>query len=257
MTNRTCSFPGCANPHDSKGYCATHNSRIRTHGDPHGKRCESCNRPLCEVFESVRTQRFCSDECRPACRFEGCAGRVRKAGWCVVHYSQIRRTGGAFKQVHTWAAQGLDCIVCGAPVAVGSRRRNLCSVRCQGIYARYGASRPKQKACGSCGDTFSLDVRHPVTGSLRRVDAMVCEKCRSRKSKYGMTVFELHARDGGVCHICNTAVDMSLTRKEDVFAASIDHIIPRSRGGSDDPENLALAHFWCNAVKSDREGFTI
>ena len=32
----------------------------------------------------------------------------------------------------------------------------------------------------------------------------------------------------------------------------IDHIIPKSRGGSDDDSNLQLAHAQCNLAKSDR-----
>lgn len=60
-----------------------------------------------------------------------------------------------------------------------------------------------------------------------------------------------------LCSICGNAVDLALSRKDSVFCASIDHIVPRSRGGSDHPDNLALAHFWCNAVKSDREGFVM
>ncbi len=72
-----------------------------------------------------------------------------------------------------------------------------------------------------------------------------------------MTVAELAERDGTLCTICGDEVDMTLRRKDSVFCASIDHRIPRALGGTDDPENLALAHFWCNAVKSDRVAFTI
>jgi 5-methylcytosine-specific restriction endonuclease McrA len=36
------------------------------------------------------------------------------------------------------------------------------------------------------------------------------------------------------------------------MSATVDHIIPRSCGGSDEAVNLALAHFKCNMDKSDR-----
>ncbi|NKU01802.1 hypothetical protein GS918_28180 [Rhodococcus hoagii] len=40
-------------------------------------------------------------------------------------------------------------------------------------------------------------------------------------------------------------------RNPDPFRASIDHKLPRSRGGTNDPQNLQLTHLWCNQVKSD------
>ncbi|NQW71835.1 MAG: HNH endonuclease [Actinobacteria bacterium] len=44
----------------------------------------------------------------------------------------------------------------------------------------------------------------------------------------------------GVCHLCGHDA-----------ADAIDHIVPVSRGGSDDPSNLAPAHTSCNTAKSD------
>ncbi|MEL7030841.1 MAG: HNH endonuclease signature motif containing protein [Pseudomonadota bacterium] len=34
--------------------------------------------------------------------------------------------------------------------------------------------------------------------------------------------------------------------------ATFDHIIPRSKGGADTPENLQLAHARCNKIKGRR-----
>jgi len=34
--------------------------------------------------------------------------------------------------------------------------------------------------------------------------------------------------------------------------ATLDHIIPRSKGGSDAAENLQLAHARCNKIKGNR-----
>jgi 5-methylcytosine-specific restriction endonuclease McrA len=33
---------------------------------------------------------------------------------------------------------------------------------------------------------------------------------------------------------------------------TLDHLIPASKGGTDDPENLKLAHRSCNRAKGDR-----
>lgn len=56
------------------------------------------------------------------------------------------------------------------------------------------------------------------------------------------------ARGDRICHICGDPIDVSL-KYPDVMSPSVDHVIPRSRGGSDDMMNLALAHFACNLAK--------
>jgi hypothetical protein len=42
------------------------------------------------------------------------------------------------------------------------------------------------------------------------------------------------------------------TRRYDPLAASIDHILPRSRGGTDDDGNLQITHLRCNLLKHDQ-----
>ncbi|RVW06740.1 HNH endonuclease [Rhodococcus spongiicola] len=68
-----------------------------------------------------------------------------------------------------------------------------------------------------------------------------------------MSARQLALRDGAICGICGGDVDMSLSRKDDgAMCPSVDHIVPRSLGGSHDPSNLQLAHMVCNMRKSDR-----
>jgi 5-methylcytosine-specific restriction endonuclease McrA len=59
-------------------------------------------------------------------------------------------------------------------------------------------------------------------------------------------------RQEGVCWLCGKAIDRSLP-PTDPRAASIDHILPRSRGGSDAPSNLAVAHRRCNEARADAD----
>lgn len=47
------------------------------------------------------------------------------------------------------------------------------------------------------------------------------------------------ARDNGLCHLCGHA-----------GANSADHIIPHSKGGSDEMANLKAAHKACNEKKN-------
>lgn len=58
-------------------------------------------------------------------------------------------------------------------------------------------------------------------------------------------------RDGNVCHICLTEIDLSLARNNR-FGATIDHVVPVSKGGADTLENMKLAHWICNIKKGNR-----
>ncbi len=53
---------------------------------------------------------------------------------------------------------------------------------------------------------------------------------------------ELFKRDDWRCRYCGTLVDDA--------SATLDHILPRSRGGADTSENLATACHGCNSIKS-------
>lgn len=55
---------------------------------------------------------------------------------------------------------------------------------------------------------------------------------------------ELFARDRWRCRYCGVTVD-DLT-------ATLDHVVPQSGGGTDDPANLATACHACNSVKSGK-----
>lgn len=51
-------------------------------------------------------------------------------------------------------------------------------------------------------------------------------------------------RYGCVCNICGKAIG-SMTE------ITFDHLMPASKGGTDDIENLRLAHLHCNLLKAD------
>lgn len=60
---------------------------------------------------------------------------------------------------------------------------------------------------------------------------------------------QLLRAQGGVCGLCGA--QMSLTEGAPDFA-TIDHIVPLSKGGADKIENMQAACARCNAEKGDR-----
>lgn len=55
----------------------------------------------------------------------------------------------------------------------------------------------------------------------------------------------------GTCGICNELIDLRL-KWPNPMSYSIDHIVPRSLGGTHGINNLQAAHLQCNAVRGNR-----
>lgn len=89
------------------------------------------------------------------------------------------------------------------------------------------------------------------------------EKIRSNgEIDHDITLEKLIIRDKNICHICNTECDITdfEINENDAFITgvyypSIDHITAINNGGTHTWDNVKLAHFHCNTVKSDKEDF--
>jgi hypothetical protein len=114
-----------------------------------------------------------------------------------------------------------------------------------------------QRNCDECGSPF-------VTTSSRQ---KFCSAACSRKRQiarvldrhYGFKqtgmpghtlIAYLAQRDHGRCGLCRQRV----TEACGELGPSVDHVVPRSLGGSDDLANLQLAHLRCNRSKGNRGG---
>lgn len=66
-----------------------------------------------------------------------------------------------------------------------------------------------------------------------------------------LSVYVLRRRDGNLCALCGQAIDFSLVYPHP-GAATVDHTMPVTKGGHNDPLNQRLAHSRCNIVKGNR-----
>jgi 5-methylcytosine-specific restriction endonuclease McrA len=66
---------------------------------------------------------------------------------------------------------------------------------------------------------------------------------------------EIYERDGWTCALCGRPIDRNLSYP-DRLSASLDHIVPVSKGGQHTRENTQAAHFTCNTSKRDRLGIS-
>lgn len=65
----------------------------------------------------------------------------------------------------------------------------------------------------------------------------------------------VYHRDGYRCQLCGEPVEMTASPC-DADGPSLDHVVPRARGGGDHPDNLRLTHRRCNSARgSDMDNY--
>lgn len=247
---RVCDIEACGLPHEARGYCQVHYNRWLSTGNPL-RPCATCGIDVVKLGDRT----YCSDDCTPACRIDGC-GRKVQAGQsvCPTHHAVIRRNGGN-DPAYTWAKEK-RCVVCGATEWVGKGRK-FCSGKCQQLYARAGGKNvPKATDCVRCGDLIDLFDTFSKSGRKKRADSLICAWCRkARHTRHKVSVSILLKRDGDSCGICREPIDLGLPFPHRL-SVTVDHRIPYALGGSHDADNLQLAHWACNSTKQARIGWT-
>lgn len=133
--------------------------------------------------------------------------------------------------------------------------------------ARYPKKGLDIKTCISCGKKFKPIKSTKIYCSKRCCDRecnKISQRLREAKAKengivdHSITLTKLIERDKGICKICNKPIDETdYTYINDTFVAgnyypSIDHIIPLSKGGVHQWNNVQLAHRRCNSKKQDK-----
>ena len=66
----------------------------------------------------------------------------------------------------------------------------------------------------------------------------------------GGTLFFVWKRDRGICWLCGKTVRLRTSPRSPI-RPTLDHIIPKSRGGEDKCRNYRLAHQECNVARGN------
>lgn len=112
--------------------------------------------------------------------------------------------------------------------------------------------------CAVCGNTFLTFNPMQKTCSKKCGKGLAYAKKKHRIPKNqivdkDITLEALYRRDSGVCYLCGGKCDWG--DKNGMIVGpnypSVDHVIPISHGGLHSWNNVRLAHFWCNSMKSD------
>lgn len=126
-------------------------------------------------------------------------------------------------------------------------RQRICEQCNKPFEARSPIDRPKvpQRFCSNaCRFVSQRLYEHPRAASKASTRA---RKAQRRLTWDGVTDQQIFGRDGWVCRIpgCGRPIQPGL-RHPDPMSASVDHIVPLSRGGDDVAANKRAAHLVCN-----------
>lgn len=170
--------------------------------------------------------RFCSKRC---------AGtwRAQQPGWGIAHKPPKPKPPKPIKYPSS-RVYFRTCDMCGRLFAARGASAKRCSTQCK---IDHSGVRVK--------DLYHLATQFDAkTGQYPGADW--------RKALLDYLV----ERDGDRCGVCNRKVDITLKSgpKGSRRGPSVDHVVPRSLGGSDDPSNLRLTHWGCNQKRGNRGG---
>jgi 5-methylcytosine-specific restriction endonuclease McrA len=241
--------------------------------------CKYCSKdvPLRVAGQSGRQAEFCSDECRKSFYY---APKIEK--FCILCGSVFvvsarnklkkycSNSCGAAARFPANDSMTKNCVECVGEFVTQIKKQRFCSLDCRYIHHgklqaeiwRTNNPRPEfyLYKCDWCQEEIK---HHTWLGGPKKYHANCALEARQVRYRAKTTrkrsnvkpsrvsIELLVSTYGAICWICNSAIDMDLPRTNR-FGATVDHVIPLSKGGSDDFDNLKLAHWICNIRKSDK-----
>ena len=198
---------------------------------------------------------------RSGCRCDPCRTanneRARK------HQAAARARG--YVRPSRRGAPPVSCVYCGEPLAhrgPGAQVHKACRSSWKSAEAKRRVAEAKlAKAavgapanpkymflvgtCDYCQEPFTrrASVASPYcSGKCRRADKPDPVRPSIRR--------QVLERDGYICQLCSEPTEPDADPLSDWYP-TVDHIVPRSKGGTHDAKNLRCAHRWCNSVRGD------
>lgn len=203
--------------------------------------CKGCGGPLPPKKRPQGRRLWCSEACR------------------VKNY---RRTAGAWVR-----GEIRTCRHCGSEFEPKQERQLSCSYQCGYLYRDSLKPRCPEWAAGRrvVREIPCMDCGAPV---LSRANRQSCPDCKAQRNRstnrrknakrkgapvgVRYTLTELGERDGWSCHLCTEPVDKTLPGTA-AQGPTVDHLVPLSKGGTDEFDNVALAHRACNIRRRDAD----
>ena len=162
------------------------------------------------------------------------------------------------------SAQGLACCVCGKRMAKGATSRPQGEARhnrCTPLPSK-ATGHPKTCKCEHCKtiiSAYSIAYREWYSAQHGVNPSTPARRKRRQVGVYqysegvpGTVRARVYERDGGTCQICGYPTEQGGGYNSDTYP-SVDHITPRSQGGTHTIDNLRTVHRRCNSLRADNK----
>lgn len=213
--------------------------------------CAGCGGSLPAMRRQGNPRKWCSEKCRVRAYRDGhpeyrerCAARARERA--------IQREMEKPPRPR--------CANCDVVMARRGTSKFCGKQECQAAKRRYDKSRASvcsEPGCSRPVQGRGLCSSHYVSvWRVQNPDKHAANNHRYRARKRGAFVEDVDRsavleRDGWRCGICGEKIPRS-ARYPEPRSASVDHVVPLSRGGKHEMKNVQAAHLICNALKRDR-----
>lgn len=255
MAQRTCERPDCDRPHRARGLCGSHYNQEHA-PDRHKKKLVECVVCGTKVERQPGGGRRLGATCSSSCR-----RKVQSMFWGESSKLPADHWARWYGKASAWPRYGIsDCGWCGEAFVKRASNQVNCSLSCTwrrnaGVIMTATERASQARHCARCGGEYMHAAANRVHCS---------DLCREldRKDR-GVALFHgwisgaeratIYARDAYTCMLCGEPVDMQADPQRGDWYPTLDHIVPRSKGGAHDADNLRTAHRWCNSVRGDRD----
>lgn len=198
--------------------------------------CRGCHAALPPMKRPGRARVWCSEACR---------------------LRALRREQGLWTCVDAGRRACLHCRVLFTPKR---SHQAYCSQQCGWQHRAQRRPRSGDWAAGRQPERIlpCMDCGKDV---VTRGSRVCCEQCRMERARntsrrrnvkrrgtvtlIKYTLNEIGERDGWRCHLCRRVINRKLPGTHQ-RGPTIDHLVPLSHGGTDEPMNVAVAHRACN-----------
>lgn len=230
---RECAITECETRAFCRGYCSSHYQKLRREGQLVIRVPLALTFRACELCEAVYTpcyleQKYCGLSCGSTSRNP--SHRAPRA--CLGCHRVFKPTRGGSNGKAKYCSR--TCINWERPDAGPV----------------YGP--PVHKVCGAenCEELLIKGYKYHSKDCAKRAK----RSGEHRRGGSSIPILKLIEAEHNICYLCNEecgpkvdSIDVGWKR-----SPTVEHVIPRSKGGTDTWDNVRLAHVSCNSKKSTR-----